>query len=147
MFTIIKIKCSDQILSFEEKPKIASGGLKEDKLQITFDDKWNGYIKTAIFYKKKEEVYEEQIDINNECFIPAVILTEPGTIYISIYGKKEDSIRTSNVIKYKIIQGSSSDNIDPLESYKNELVTSAQRPLTAFVNKLREYFIGGVYNE
>ena len=47
MSTIIKVRCVDQVLTFDSTPIIASGGVEEDFLQVEFCPKWDGLAKTA----------------------------------------------------------------------------------------------------
>ena len=60
---------------------------------------------------------------------------------MSIYGKKDSTVRTADIVKYKIVRGAVTDAPDPLAIYKKEWTDAAQRPFTILVNKLSEYFI------
>lgn len=141
MYTNIEIACTDQVLSIVVKPKVASGGIEEDRLHVTFSEEWNGFKKTAIFFRNADEVYSQDLDENDECLIPAIVLKDSGTLYISIYGKKDSTVRTADIVKYKIVRGAVTDAPDPLAIYKKEWTDAARRPFTILVNKLSEYFI------
>lgn len=143
MYTNIEMTCTDQVLTIVTKPKVASGGIEEDLLRVTFSEEWNGFKKTATFFRSTDTVYSQELDENDECLIPAIILKDPGTIYISIYGIKGNTVRTTDITKYKIVQGAITDASDPLAPYKKEWIEKAQRPLTILVNKLSKYFVKG----
>lgn len=141
MYTTIEMTCSDQVLSIVTKPKVASGGFEEDRIRITFSEEWDGFQKTAIFYRSTDAVYRQELDDNDECLIPAFVLQEPGTIYISVYGKKDKTVRTTNVTKYKIIQGANTDAPDPLALYEQKWTEQAQRPFIVLIDRLSRFFI------
>lgn len=140
MYTYIEMTCTDQVLSIVTKPKVASGGVEEDRLRITFSDEWDGFQKTAIFYRSNDTVYSEVLDENDECFVPAFVLQEPGTVYISVYGEKGNVIRTTDVTKYKIVQGAVTDTPDPLALYKQQWTEQAQRSFSVLVKVLANFF-------
>lgn len=135
MYTNIEITCTDQVLSIVTKPKVTSGGVNEDRIHVTFSEEWDGFQKTATFFRNSDAIYNRELDENDECLIPAIVLTDPGTIYISIYGKKDDIVRTSNIVKYKIIQGATTD------AHVDEPTDTCRRPLSILINKLSEYFV------
>lgn len=112
--TIIKIKCTDQALEIIEAPVIASGGFYEDKLHFEFCPLWDGFTKTATFYIKKEETYYAELDSENTCIIPHEVLEKAGNVFFGVVGVNSDNItRTSEVLKYKIVQGAISENHKP----------------------------------
>lgn len=112
--TIIKMKCTDQALEIIEAPVIASGGFKEDAILFEFCPLWDGFIKTATFYIKKGETYYAELDSDNTCIIPHEVLEKAGNIFFGVVGVNSDNItRTSEVIKYKIVQGAISEDHKP----------------------------------
>lgn len=135
MYTNIEIVCSDQVLSIVTKPKVASGGINEDRIHVTFSEEWDGFKKTATFFRSTNTVYSRELDANDECLIPAIVLTDPGTVYISIYGKKDTTVRTTNIVKYKIVQGATTD------AHVDEPTDTCRRPLSILINKLSEFFV------
>lgn len=135
MYTNIEIACADQVLTIIKKPKVASGGINEDRLRVTFSEEWNGFQKTATFFRSTDTVYSRVLDENDECLIPAIVLTEPGTVYISIYGEKDSTVRTTNIVKYKIVQGATT------KAHVDEPTDTCRRPLSILINKLSEYFV------
>jgi hypothetical protein len=108
--TVIKIKCTDQVLETIEAPVIASGGFKSEKVHFEFCTLWDGFTKTAIFYVKKSEVYHAVLSADNTCIIPHEVLEKQGNMFFGVLGVNASGItRTSEVIKYKIVQGAISE--------------------------------------
>ena len=145
MSTTINVKCIDQVLTVTNTPVIASGGRNESTIEFTFCPKWNDYsVKTAIFYKNKNNVYYAVLDSNNTCVIPHEVLAEDGNIYFGVFGIYGTSTRTSEVLSYKIVQGAITENIQPpsptpsiyeqiLENYQ-EMLEETERLEEAKVN-------------
>ena len=105
MKTLIKVSCVDQTLRLTNTPKIASGGVEEDRLHVDFCPMWDGFGKAAIFYRNPDEAYRMVLDGDGECIIPAVVLTDPGILYFAVYGTKDGVTRTSEVVQYRIVEG------------------------------------------
>ena len=78
--TIIQVSCVDQTLRLKNSPKIASGGVGEDYLQVSFCSMWDGYAKVAVFFRDRDTVYPVALDDTNECLIPSVVLADPGRL-------------------------------------------------------------------
>ena len=49
MNTLIKVNCIDQVLTLENTPTVASGGLNEDYVEFSFCSKWDDLEITAVF--------------------------------------------------------------------------------------------------
>lgn len=107
----IDINCRDQTLQAVTKPVIASGGVNEDTVNFTFCEQWNGFTKKATFFQDKNEVYEKNL-VNNSCLIPHEAIAKAGTLYIGVIGTKDDVTRTTELLKYKIIQGAKRANAE-----------------------------------
>ena len=113
MDTVIKVKCIDQTLIITNSPVIASGGLNENKLECSFCEKWDGFAKTAIFYQDKNNVYYSLLDEDDTCTIPKEATINKGTMFFGIFGTKGDVTRTSEVLRYKIVDGAITEDIKP----------------------------------
>ena len=133
MSTQINVKCIDQTLALVSTPLIASGGINEDVVNFTFCQKWDGFSKTAVFYRKPEDVYYSLIDSDNACIIPQEVLKEDGYLFFGVFGSNANGvIRTSEVLKYKIEKGAITENIkpsDPTPSIYEQLLTKYQEIL------------------
>lgn len=114
MSTQIYVKCIDQTLTLVSTPLIASGGINEDVVNFAFCQKWDGFSKTAIFYRTPENVYYSLLDSDNVCVIPQEVLKEDGYVFFGVFGSNANGVtRTSEVIKYKVEKGAITENIKP----------------------------------
>lgn len=114
MSTIIKLRCLDQVLTFESTPVIASGGLEEDFIQVEFCSKWDGMIRTAVFWRSEKDVYHVMLDENDTCAIPKEVLTDDGTLYFGLFGVSADGRqRTSEAMRYTIQKGAITSGTKP----------------------------------
>lgn len=124
--TIIQVSCVDQTLRLTNSPKIASGGVGEDYLQVSFCSKWDGFGKTAIFFRDRDTVYYMALDSAGECEVPSVVLADPGRLYFAVYGTNGDVKRTSELMEYTIVEGALVGTTvppeDPVQSLADQLV-------------------------
>lgn len=100
----IKVNAIDQNIAFLNLPKIYSGDVNTDFVQFEFDDTWNDFIKTAVFYRDVEHPYFQVVK-DDECIIPHEVLKEKGKFYLGVVGVLDDKVLTSEVIAYEIGQG------------------------------------------
>lgn len=121
MQTVIEINVVDQNLIFTKKPTIASGGVNENRVNFTFSEEWEGFDKTASFYRDTENVYKAEIT-NNTCVVPEFVTATPGTMKISVFGEKNDEVRTASVIELNVVQGALTDAPDPMERIEKEYI-------------------------
>ena len=115
--SVIKIKCNDQVMTFENTPVIASGGLEENSVEFSFCAQWDGYARTAVFWRSEKEAYHVILDENDSGIIPSVVTSEPGVIYFGVFGVNADSCRrTTEVLNYRIVKGTITENTKPPEA-------------------------------
>lgn len=130
MNTIIKLRCLDQVLTFENTPLIASGGLEEDRLVVSFCSKWAGMTKTAVFWRTEDEAYHVVLDNDGGCTIPPEVLTEAGTFFFGLFGVRADGCRrTTQVVRYNIAKGAitaGTQPSDPTPEYWNQVLALCQ---------------------
>lgn len=100
--SVIKVRCTDQVLKITEAPVVASGGKNEVKVEFSFCEKWDGFTKTAVFYRDIEEPYYALLNSEDVCVVPWEVYTEAGTFYFSVFGDKEETRRTSTTVRYKV---------------------------------------------
>lgn len=110
--TSINIECVDQKLYITNRPLIASGGQKEDQIVFSFCSLWSGFGKTAVFYRNPSEVYNVAV-ADDKCLIPTEVLTDEGEFFFGVFGSKGDIKRTSEVIKYSVVQGAAIEGSAP----------------------------------
>lgn len=103
--TLIQVDCKDQDLTLLDAPLITSGDVQSDEVHFTFCPKWDGMIKTAVFYRNEGETYSVLVDEDNNCIIPQEVLKEEGTFYFGVFGIKDNSVKTSEILRYKVKKG------------------------------------------
>ena len=101
--TIIKALIYDQTIQLVNLPLIASGSEGVHQFDCDFDDSWNGYGKTAVFYRDKGEVYHVLL-VEDVVTVPTEVLTEEGFFYFGIFGTA-DNTRTTEVLRVTVKQG------------------------------------------
>ncbi len=150
----IKVQCIDQAISFLNTPVISSGNVNYDTIVFDFCSRWDGYVKTAIFYRNKDEVYY-QLLANDRCIIPNEVLGEKGVIYIGVFGTQGDKTITSQVLTYRIQEGAVTEDLKPADptpdiyaqivgkqaDFENELADQSDR-----IGELEDKFTGAVGN-
>ena len=89
-----------------DKPVLASGDVKTVSISVEFDGSWDGYGKSAVFFRKGEpDVYEAVMQEGNTCEVPHEVLDKPGFIIIGVRGVKDDKVYTSTLVSYKVENG------------------------------------------
>lgn len=110
--SIIKASCIDQTLTLTNTPVIASGGVGEDFVEVSFCPLWDGYVKTGVFYNDRG-VFYSLLDETDTCVVPVQALQVPGNLFISFFGIKNGVTRTSDVLQYQIVEGAVTTVPDP----------------------------------
>lgn len=112
--SVIYASVKDQVLRITEAPTIASGGKDEVKISFTFCEKWDGFANTAVFSKNESNI-QMIIDRDDICLVPWEVCNEPGTFYISVFGNKGETTRTTTRARYKVKQGAPVEGDEPSE--------------------------------
>ena len=121
----IKIRCVDQVLIVQNEPDIFSGDKNVDKVSFSFCSAWDGFEKMAVFYIDPKDPYHVLLDENNSAIIPHEVMKNNATLYIGAIGVKEGEVRTSAVIRYKILKGAFTDDYiiaDPTPALYEQLL-------------------------
>lgn len=103
--SMLKVACEDQRLYLLESTTIASGGVNETKVEFNFCPKWDGYVKTAVFYQKVGDAYYTKVGTDNTAVIPWEVTKNPGFMYFGVFGVKDGISRTSEVMAVRIVPG------------------------------------------
>lgn len=112
----IKLRCTDQVLTFENTPVIASGGLEEDFIEFDFCSQWDGFERTAVFWRTEAEVYHVILDENDSCQVPPEVTADDGTIFFGVFGvDPAGRQRTTEVLTYLIVKGAITTGTKPSE--------------------------------
>lgn len=112
--TRIKVKCVDQRLIVASAPLIAAGGQNEDVVRFDFCPLWEGFGKTAVFYRTEDEVYNVVL-AEDECAIPNEVLAQEGVLFFGVYGVNGSTTRTTEIIKYNLVKGALIPGKEPAE--------------------------------
>ena len=102
--SIIKLKTIDENLEFTSSPPVYSGDVNTIATQFEFDEFWQDFIKTAVFYREIDKPYQVVLE-DDTCYIPAEVMRTEGRIYIGVFGVKDDKVKTSEVVFYDIGTG------------------------------------------
>lgn len=100
---------NDQNLIVASNTLLASGDKGAVTLHADFSCEWDGYAKTAVFYQNKENVYYAILNDNGECVIPWEAMKDEGIMFFGIFGAKNDTRKTSKVVRYRIRKGAWSE--------------------------------------
>lgn len=122
----IKIRCVDQVLIVQNEPDIFSGDKNVDRVSFSFCSAWDGFEKMAVFYNDPKDPYHVLLDENNSALIPHEVMKDKATLYIGAIGVKEGAVRTSAVIRYKILKGAFTEDTyiaDPTPALYEQLLS------------------------
>lgn len=110
--SVLKLKCVDQVLTILTTPLIASGVKEVTELEVEFNEAWDNFGKTAVFYRDDTKVYHV-VMVNNKCIIPHEVLESDGVMYLGVFGVHGNQRLTSNVLRYKIVKGAILEGEEP----------------------------------
>ena len=127
--SIVHAQCVDQALRITNvPPTLASGGENEIRIDITFDSAWEGYGKTAVFYRddSKEAKAYHVVMVDNTCVMPYEVATKPGRVIFGITGIKGTVVKTTEVVALTLKKGSISIGKvpEPLPDIYKQLMTA-----------------------
>jgi hypothetical protein len=124
--SVIQVKCTDQVLKITSAPVLASGGVNEVKVEFDFCEKWDGFLKTALFYRDDGDIYYALLDSNDTCVVPWEVCYSDGAFYFSVFGDKDSVRRTSTTVKYKVKKGVVTESMipsDPTPAVYDQIVS------------------------
>lgn len=102
--TIFKVNVVDQAITFVTKPKLASGGVNENVIDFHFDSLWEGFSKTAVFYRNKDNVYHVPVS-EGSATIPHEVTDESGEFFFGVFGSNSGITRTTEVLPLEVVEG------------------------------------------
>lgn len=138
----IEIISEKQLLTIQNREVISSGDVNYDSCRFEFDESWEGYIKTAVFYQEKQKVYYAVLDNENKCYIPAPAIVKASPLYIGVFGVKGNKILTSSMDSIPIVEGAVSGaeiDIEPSETVFAAIVANYQAILDAITEQSRSF--------
>lgn len=131
--TTIEIYANDQDLQVVDRPKLAAGNKKSVQIHVEFNNEWDEYAKTGIFFIDKKSVYEQLIQ-DNSCEIPPEVLQDANMLHIGIRGVNGDKVKTSALIEYRIFDGApkgNAESVPPTSDVYNQLLTAYENAMKA----------------
>lgn len=130
----IEIVLEKQLLTIQNREVISSGDVNYDSCRFEFDESWEGYIKTAVFYQEKQKVYYAVLDKKDMCFIPAPAIAKASPLYIGVFGALGSKILTSSMDSIPIVEGAISGtgvDFEPSDTVFAAIVANYQAILDA----------------
>lgn len=112
--SVIKAKIIDQNMTVTTMPSIYHGDIGTDTVEFEFDESWNDYVKTAIFYIDENEGYKVLLS-NNKCTVPHEVLTKKGHFYFGIMGVAGNNVITTEAVRYRVGRGASASSYQNAE--------------------------------
>lgn len=106
----IQILLEKQLLTIQNREIIASGDSNYDSCAFTFDETWNGFTRTGVFYQDKANVQYAVLGNDDTCVIPAAAMAKAGRMYIGVFGIKDTAVVTSTLGTIDIKEGAISGN-------------------------------------
>jgi lysophospholipase L1-like esterase len=101
--TIITAHIIDQAVQLANMPLLASGSENVLQIRCDFCNLWEGYGKTAVFYRDKGKVYHIPL-VGDVATVPWEVLTDEGHFYFGIMGVA-DNTRTTEVVRLNVSEG------------------------------------------
>lgn len=138
----IEIILEKQLLTIQNREVIASGDCNYDRCAFTFDEAWEGYIMTAVFYQEKQRVYYAVLDNENKCTIPSPALTKATPLYIGVFGVMGNKIITSTMDSISIVEGAVSGmevDVEPSDTVFAAIIANYQAILDAITAQNRSF--------
>jgi hypothetical protein len=73
--------------------------------KFDFDSSWDGFVKTAIFYRDPDHIYNVILNESVECNVPFPALLGKGRLFIGVFGIRKERRITSNLVALDIQKG------------------------------------------
>lgn len=104
---MLELKCENQKLEWAKDPvELYAGNIKIDSIKFSFCRLWDGFTKTAVFYREDiSEPIHVLLDDTNTCLIPHELTESKGLIYVGVFGVKGECRRTTAVKSWYLSEG------------------------------------------
>lgn len=104
---VLEVICENQKLKWAKDPEeIYSGNVNIDSIKFQFCPLWDGFIKTAAFYREEmDEPVHVLLDDTNTCLIPPEVSQTNGLVYVGVFGVKGECKRTTAVKSWYLNEG------------------------------------------
>lgn len=102
----LEVSCNNQSLKWVKDPeKICAGNINIDGITFSFCPLWDGFSKTAVFYKAGGEAYHKPLIESNTCLLPPEVTDTNGLVYVGVFGNKGECRRTTEAISFYLNEG------------------------------------------
>lgn len=143
----LEVSCNNQSLKWVKDPeKICAGNINIDGITFSFCPLWDGFTKTAVFYKEGGEAFHILLDENNTCFIPPEVTETRGLVYVGVFGVKDENRRTTEPICFYLDEGITTEGkpSEPTPDIYQQLI-SLYKEAVNVANSVREDADNGVF--
>jgi len=100
----INVQVIGENIKVMETPTLATDTLDTVEVVFSFDEEWEGFTKTAMFWGDDDEEYSAQV-IEDKAIIPHEALLEAGVMKFGVYGINGNKRLVSMKTPYKIAKG------------------------------------------
>lgn len=104
---MLELNCENQKLEWAKDPvELYAGNVNIDSIKFQFCQLWDGFIKTAVFYREDmSEAIHVVLDDTNTCTIPPEVSQTNGLVYVGVFGVKDECRRTTAVKSWYLKEG------------------------------------------
>lgn len=144
---VLEVNCNNQKLKWAEEPaQLFSGNIKIDGITFSFCPLWDGFIKTAVFYKEGKEAVHILLDEKNTCLIPPEVTDTSGLVYVGVFGIKDDCRRTTEPICFYLDEGitTAGNPSEPTPDIYTQILTLCNEAVNT-ANSVREDADNGAF--
>ena len=127
--TRITARINDQTLQLVNLPLLSSGSVDVVQIACSFDPLWDGYAKSAVFFKaeeRKPKVYHIPL-VADVATVPHEVLDEEGDVFFGVMGVAENT-RTTEAVRLAVVQGAittaTAEHEDPAPDIYKELLAA-----------------------
>lgn len=99
-----EIRAKDRIL--------ASGAGGTARARFFFDGSWDGFVKTAVFFREADKPCRVLLE-GDAALLPAALLAEPGRLYAGVFGTKGEKTATSSLAVLEVARGAADGGLPP----------------------------------
>lgn len=91
----MKFSVKDNVIAVEMTEHLVSGSVKVYRAEFTFDETWDGYTKTAVFWSVVggKEYKQEMLLIGDSCYVPYECLIAGALLRVGVYGLRGETVR------------------------------------------------------
>lgn len=136
----LQMELEKQLLTLKNQEIIASGDSNFDSCTFKFDESWDGFVKTAVFYQDKSNVQYVVLENDATCMIPSAAMARAGRMYIGVFGIKDTAVVTSTLVTVDIKAGAiSGDTVstEPTDDVFLAIIAQYQR-IAEMIRKYEE---------